>query len=114
VGEGTDIWLDTNNSGIGIQDMPGCLVSGLMIRDNVVSVVQTIYDTDGVAGISPVLVEQNHANWSPTSFSSPGLIIQDNSPPPPDDSAPGVRRSAGAAARYFAARSSRLYQIAGP
>jgi hypothetical protein len=114
VGEGTDIWLDTNNSGIGIQDMPGCLVSGLMIRDNVVPVIQTIYDTDGVAGMSAVLVEQNQAYWSPTSFPSPGLLIQDNSPAPPNDSTPGVRRLPGNSALFFAARSSRLYQMAGP
>jgi hypothetical protein len=67
--------------GIGIQDMPGCAVSGLMIRDNVVPAVNTIYNTDGVNGISANVIEQNQANWAPT-FATPGFLVQDNSPPP--------------------------------
>jgi hypothetical protein len=84
VGEGTDIWnsQNWNSAGIGIQDMPGCLVSGLMIRDNVVPEIQTIYDTDGVAGISAVVIEQNQAIWFP-AWPTPGFLVQDNSPPPP-------------------------------
>jgi hypothetical protein len=118
VGEGTDIWLNPPSGfgmGLGIQDMPGCLVSGLMIRDNVVPEGETIYDTDGVAGISAVLIEQNQANWYP-AWATPGFLVQDNSPPPPGDSTPDVRRVAGAdtSARWFAARSSRLSQVSGP
>jgi hypothetical protein len=85
IGADTDIWTNPNSnvSGIGIQDMPGCLVSGVMIRDNVVPpAVGTIYSIDGVSGISAVLVEQNQAHWDPT-FPTPGFLIQDNSPPPP-------------------------------
>jgi hypothetical protein len=85
VGEGTDIWRNPPSGfgmGLGIQDMPGCLVSGLMIRDNVVPEGDTIYDTDGVAGISAVLIEQNQANWYP-AWATPGFLVQDNSPPPP-------------------------------
>jgi hypothetical protein len=84
IGADTDIWTNPNSnvSGIGVQDLPGCLVSGLMIRDNVVPAVGTIYSTDGVSGISAVLVEQNQAHWEPT-FPTPGFLIQDNSPPPP-------------------------------
>jgi hypothetical protein len=67
--------------GIGIQDFPGCGVSGLMIRDNAVTALNTIYSTDGVGGISAVVVEQNRAFWAP-SFPTPGFLIQDNSPPP--------------------------------
>jgi hypothetical protein len=84
VGDGNFIFRDTGilySWGIGIQDFPGCSVSGLMIRDNSVTAVQTIYNTDGVNGISANIVEQNQALWAPT-FPTPGLLIQDNSPPP--------------------------------
>jgi hypothetical protein len=69
-------------AGIGIQDLPGCLLSGLMVRNNVVSAINTIFNTNGVNGISAAVVEQNEANWAPT-FNTPELLIQDNSPPPP-------------------------------
>jgi hypothetical protein len=68
--------------GIGMQDMPGCLLSGLMIRGNVVPSVNVIYSTDGVNGISANVIEQNQANWEP-AFPTPGFLVQDNSPPPP-------------------------------
>jgi hypothetical protein len=67
--------------GIGIQDFPGCLLSGLMIRDNVVASTQSIYSTDGLNGISANVIEGNQANWQPT-FPIPGFLILDNSPPP--------------------------------
>ena len=67
--------------GIGISDFPGCLLSGLMIRDNVVPSVNVIYNTDGVNGISANVIEQNLAYWQPT-FPTPGFLVQDNSPPP--------------------------------
>ena len=66
--------------GIGISDFPACSVSGLMIRNNIVR-VQSIYNTDGVNGISAAVVEQNQANWQPT-FYTVGLLIRDNTPPP--------------------------------
>ncbi len=72
--------VDTNIAGIGIQDMPGCLVSGLMIRDNAVSSLNTIFSVDGLNGISANVIEQNQANWLPT-WPIPGFLIQDNSPP---------------------------------
>ena len=84
VGDGNFIFRDSGIIylwGIGIQDFPGCSVSGLMIRNNAVTAVQTIYNTDGVNGISANIVEQNQALWAPT-FPTPGLLIQDNSPPP--------------------------------
>lgn len=68
--------------GIGIQDFPGCLLSGLMVRNNVVPSVQVIYNTDGVNGISANVIEQNQANWERT-FPTPGFLVQDNTPPPP-------------------------------
>jgi hypothetical protein len=74
--QGNYIW------GIGIQDFPGCLLSGLMIRDNVVPSINVIYNTDGVNGISANVIEQNQANWQPT-FPTPGFLVQDNSPPLP-------------------------------
>jgi hypothetical protein len=53
--------------GIGIHDLPGCLVSGLMIRNNTVPSTNVIYNTDGVNGISANVIEQNQAYWQPTS-----------------------------------------------
>ncbi len=72
--------VNTNLAGIGIQDMPGCLVSGLLIRNNVVSAKDTIFSTDGLNGISAVLIELNRANWLPT-FPIPGFLVQHNTPP---------------------------------
>ncbi len=82
-GEGNLIFLDAGNYlwGIGIQDFPGCSVSGLMIRGNVVPAINVIYNTDGVNGISANVIEQNQAYWAPT-FATPGFLVQDNSPPP--------------------------------
>jgi hypothetical protein len=84
VGKGNLITPDYGNYiwGIGIQDFPGCLLSGLMVRNNVVPSQQVIYNTDGVNGISGNVIELNQANWQPT-FPTPGFLIQDNSPPPP-------------------------------
>ena len=69
--------VNTNMGGIVIQDMPGCLISGLLIRDNVVAPKRTISSTNGLNGISAVLIEQNRANWFPT-FPIPGFLIQSN------------------------------------
>ena len=65
-GEGNLIFLDAGNYlwGIGIQDFPGCSVSGLMIRGNVVPAINVIYNTDGVNGISANVIEQNQAYWA--------------------------------------------------
>ncbi len=83
VGAGDLIFPDANPylAGIGISDFPGCLLSGLMIRDNVVAAVNSIFSTDGLNGISANVIEQNQANWVPT-FAIPGFLIQDNTPPP--------------------------------
>jgi hypothetical protein len=83
VGQGNDIYdaPNSNYSGIGVQDMPGCLMSGLMVRANVVPAVNTIFSTNGVNGVNATIVEQNKANtawW----LIVPGFLIQDNSPPP--------------------------------
>ena len=84
VGEGNLIAPDYGNYiwGIGISDFPGCLLSGLMVRNNVVPGQQMIYNTDGVNGITGNVIEQNQANWKPT-FPTPGFLVEDNSPPPP-------------------------------
>jgi hypothetical protein len=83
VGEGNDIWYNphSNLSGIGVQDFPGCLFSGLMVRDNVVPARNTIFSTDGVNGASAVLIEQNEA-YTDFMFPVPGILLQGNSPPP--------------------------------
>jgi hypothetical protein len=68
-------------AGIGIQDMPGCLESGLLIRDNTVPSINTIYSTNGLNGVSANVIELNRAYWQ-TTFEIPGLLIQNNSSPP--------------------------------
>jgi hypothetical protein len=84
VGAGNFIWpsINTNIAGIGVQVFPGCLESGLLIRNNVVASIDTIYNTDGLNGVNANLIEQNQAIWNPT-FPDPQFLIQDNSPPPP-------------------------------
>jgi hypothetical protein len=67
--------------GIGIQDLPGCLLSGLVVRGNIVPSIDALYNTGGVNGISTTLIEQNYANWEP-AFYTPGFLVQDNFPPP--------------------------------
>jgi Right handed beta helix region len=83
---------NTNIAGIGILDMPGCLLSGLMIRDNAVTSANTIFSTNGLNGISANVIEQNRAYWEPT-FAIPGFLIQDNSPPPSGLSTPSELQS---------------------
>lgn len=68
--------------GLGIQDMPGCLVSGMLIRGNVVPSPGVISDSNGDAGISAVLIERNQATWNQTWFYTPGFLVQDNTPSP--------------------------------
>ncbi|MGB8535869.1 MAG: glycosyl hydrolase family 28-related protein [Acidobacteriaceae bacterium] len=84
LGAGTLIARDANPYiwGIGIQDFPACLLSGLMVRNNTVPSINVIYNTNGVNGISANVIEQNQAYWQPT-FRTPGFLVQDNSPPPP-------------------------------
>jgi hypothetical protein len=69
---------NTNVAGIGISDFPGCLISGLLIRDNTVPPIQSIFSTDGLNLVSAALIEQNDANWVPT-WNISGFLIQDNS-----------------------------------
>jgi hypothetical protein len=52
-----------------------------MVRNNEVTSINDIYNTDGVNGINANVIEQNQANWYPT-FPTPGFLVQDNSPPP--------------------------------
>jgi hypothetical protein len=82
VGTGNLIQTSVINhaAGIGILDNPGCLVSGLLIRDNIVPSIQNIYTTNGLNQINGVLVEENEAIWMPT-FPVPGILVQDNSQP---------------------------------
>jgi hypothetical protein len=83
VGNDTYIFHDKGDyiAGIGIQDFPGCGVSGLMVRNNTVPSINVIYNTDGLGGVSANVVELNVADWQPT-FSTPGFLIQNNTPPP--------------------------------
>jgi hypothetical protein len=52
-----------------------------MVRDNIVPSMNTIFSTNGVNGISGVLVEHNQANMN-FMFTVPGFVVQDNLPPP--------------------------------
>jgi hypothetical protein len=69
---------NTNIAGIGIADFPGCLMSGLSIRDNVVSADNTIYQTDGWNLIDGLLIQNNRANLAMSGFALPGLLTENN------------------------------------
>jgi hypothetical protein len=71
--------INDNVAGIGILDMPGCLLSGLVIRNNLVPSLETIFSTNGLNGISANLIEQNQANWLPT-WPIAGFLVQGNMP----------------------------------
>jgi hypothetical protein len=79
VGAGNFITPSTNTNlgGIQISDFPGCLISGLLIRDNVVPSKQTMSQSDGWNLISGTLIEQNNANWVP-GWDISGILAQDN------------------------------------
>ena len=66
--------------GIGIADFPGCLLSGLMMRENTVPAIQTMFLTNGWNQLNGVLSEQNTGTWGFT-FPLPGLLIQNNTAP---------------------------------
>ena len=78
VGDGTDIWNNpnTNVSGIVIFDKTGCLLSGMMVRGNLVPSTGTISSSNGVNGVTAVVVEQSFA------LPVPGFLLQDDTPPP--------------------------------
>ncbi len=82
VGEGNFITSESienyNYAGIGIYDGPGIVVSGLMVRQNVLPSIQSIYSTNGVNGISANVIEENHAKWVGLATPIPGFLIQDN------------------------------------
>jgi Pectate lyase superfamily protein len=71
--------IHSNKSGLGVFDQPGCLVSGVLIRDNIVPSSQAMYSTNGMMGVSAVLIEQNLANWIDDG-KIPGFLVQDNVP----------------------------------
>ena len=83
VGDGTDMWINpnTNMSGIVIFDFPGCLLSGMMVRDNLVPSRGTISSSNGVSQATAIIVEQNQAYLS-FDLPVPGILLQDNTPPP--------------------------------
>lgn len=62
--------------GIGIVDGYGSIVSGLMVRDNVVPDIQAMW-TLGDMGLNGVVVEENTAKWYGTS-KIPGLFVWNN------------------------------------
>ena len=83
ISDGSGEWItnstNQNTGGIDIGDMPGCVVSGMLVRGNVVPSDQTIADTLGVHGIIGNLIEDNIA--IPVGFSYPGFLVQNNQNP---------------------------------
>lgn len=69
-----------NAAGIGIFDGYGIMVSGLMIRDNVVAPIQSIYSI-GNNGISANVIEENQATWVGPNPSIPGFLVWNNATP---------------------------------
>jgi hypothetical protein len=68
----------SNTAGIGIFDEGVTLMSGVVLRDNSIPTVQTIYSTNGYSGVSGVLIEQNQGNWYGPGISTDGFLIQGN------------------------------------
>jgi len=66
-----------NLAGIGIRDMPGCFLFGILIRDNRVPDQQYIFPTNGGNGDVEIMIEQNDANVIYTWY-YPGFIVQNN------------------------------------
>ncbi|MDR3764207.1 MAG: right-handed parallel beta-helix repeat-containing protein [Acidobacteriota bacterium] len=63
-GDGTKIVnsTQTNAGGIGLFDMTGCVVSGVLIRDNTVTPLQTIFSTNGWEGLNGIVIDGNNAD----------------------------------------------------
>jgi hypothetical protein len=68
-----------NVAGVGIFDGYGCMVSGMMMRGNVVPAIQTLYNTNGSNGINANVIEDNIGNWKGPSIS--GFLVQNNIAP---------------------------------
>jgi hypothetical protein len=57
------------------------MISGLMIRDNSVTALQTIYSADGSNGINANVIEKNEANWWVEPwYDVPGFLVLNNVP----------------------------------
>jgi hypothetical protein len=68
----------TNAGGIGIFDGTGCIASGLLIRDNSVTDLQTIYSTNGWSGLNAVVIDDNNANVIINGL--PMVVANNNTP----------------------------------
>jgi len=66
----------SNVAGIGEIEGYGTIMSGLVIRDNYVPDLQSIYTSEGENGLSAILVEQNQANI--VLPNEPYFLVQDN------------------------------------
>ena len=80
VGAGSYIISDPggNDAGIGIFDNEGIMISGLMVRDNVLPTIQTIYSSNGSNGINANVIEDNNAVWAGPKYTIPGFLVQGN------------------------------------
>jgi Pectate lyase superfamily protein/Right handed beta helix region len=67
--------------GIGIYDGEGVMLSGLMVRDNVVPPIQSIFSTNGTNGISANVIEDNQAGLLGTFPGVPGFLTLNNIAP---------------------------------
>ena len=73
--------LNENRGGIGIVDNYGIMISGLMVRDNVLPAIQTIYASNGWQGINADMIEKNNAEWIGFGFPVAGFLVQNNVSP---------------------------------
>jgi Pectate lyase superfamily protein/Right handed beta helix region len=64
--------------GIDIYDGEGIMLSGLMVRDNVLPTMETIFSSNGTNGISANLIEDNQAEWVGPGYPIPGFLVKDN------------------------------------
>jgi hypothetical protein len=83
VGSGDLITYSPNNNtgGIGILDNYGIMISGLMIRHNMLPAIQTIYASNGWQGINANMIEENKADWVGFGWPIPGFLVQNNTSP---------------------------------
>ena len=83
VGEGDRITASPNDNvaGVGFMQAYGGVLSGIMVRENEVAPIQSIYSTNGIKGVSAVLIEQNQGDWVGPNPSIPGYLAEDNSIP---------------------------------
>ncbi len=72
--------VQNNVAGIGISNGYGTIISGAVLRDNLVTQLQTIYNTNGDNGINANVIESNQATWIGPNPPIEGFLIRNNAP----------------------------------